>query len=59
MLDLKLVQLTSTVAFSSLGLAVWKSGGHAPSQGITDLKVISDSLTKSHIRNMLALVRSA
>lgn len=59
LLDLKLVQLTSTVAFSTLGLAVWKSGGHAPSQGITDLKVISDSLTKSHIRNMLALVRSA
>lgn len=59
LLDAKLVELTSTVAFSSLGLAVWRSGGHAPSQGITDLRILKDTLTRSHIKNMLALVRSA
>lgn len=57
--DQKLVELTSTIAFSTLGLAVWKSGGHAPSQGIPDLTQIADPLQESHIRNMLALVRSA
>ena len=57
--DQELVELTSTIAFSTLGLAVWKSGGHAPSQGITDLKKIADPLAEAHIKNMLALVRSA
>lgn len=59
MADQKLVELTSTIAFSTLGLAVWKSGGHAPSQGITELKKIADPLAEAHIKNMLALVRSA
>jgi AcrR family transcriptional regulator len=59
MADQKLVELTSTIAFSTLGLAVWKSGGHAPSQGIADLKKIEDPLAEAHIKNMLALVRSA
>jgi len=57
--DQKLVELTSTIAFSTLGLAVWKSGGHAPSQGIADLKNITDSLADAHINNLLALVRSS
>lgn len=56
--DTTLVELAATVAFSSLGLAVWKSGGHAPSKGIRDLRLLSDSLTKSHIKNMLELVRN-
>jgi AcrR family transcriptional regulator len=58
LLDARLVELTSTVAFSSLGLAVWRSGGHAPSQGITDLRILKDTLTRSHIKNMLTWVRS-
>jgi AcrR family transcriptional regulator len=57
LLDKRLVELTSTVAFSSLGLAVWKSGGHAPSQGIGEIKALTDALTKSHIQNMLKLIR--
>jgi len=56
--DEALVELTSTVAWSTLGLAVWKSGGHAPSQGIADLRLRSDALSESHIRNMLKLVRA-
>jgi AcrR family transcriptional regulator len=56
--DQSLVELTSTIAWSTLGLAVWKSGGHAPSQGITDLKLRSEALIEAHINNMLKLVRS-
>lgn len=56
--DQKLVELTSTIAWSTLGLAVWKSGGHAPSQGIADLKLRSESLIEAHLNNMLKLVRS-
>jgi AcrR family transcriptional regulator len=56
--DDSLVELTSTIAWSTLGLAVWKAGGHAPSQGIADLKLRSDELTESHLRNMLKLVRA-
>ena len=59
MADQKLVELTSSIALSTLGLAVWKSGGHAPSQGISDLKKISDPLAEAHIKTMLAMVRSA
>lgn len=57
--DQKLVELTSTIAFSTLGLAVWRSGGHAPSQGISDLQKMTDPLSEAHIRNMLALVRAS
>ena len=59
MADQKLVELTSSIALSTLGLVVWKSGGHAPSQGISDLKKISDPLAEAHIKTMLAMVRSA
>jgi AcrR family transcriptional regulator len=56
--DQKLVELTGTIAFSTLGLAVWRSGGHAPSQGIAELRMLAENLAEAHIKNMLALVRA-
>jgi AcrR family transcriptional regulator len=55
--DQRLIELTSTIAFSTLGLAVWRSGGHAPSQGIPELKKLAENLSESHIKNMLALAK--
>lgn len=59
LLDQKLVQLTSTVAFASLGIAVWNSGGHAPSQGVAELKILRNQLISAHINNMVQLVKNA
>jgi AcrR family transcriptional regulator len=56
--DKRLIELTSTVAWSTLGLSVWRSGGHVPSSGIPELKELAQDLMESHIQNMLNLVRS-
>jgi AcrR family transcriptional regulator len=57
--DEKLIQLTTTLAFSCLGIAVWNSGGHAPSQGVTELKEMGDKYAASHIDNMITLVKNS
>lgn len=58
MKDKKLVELTSTISWSTLGVAVWKSGGHLPSAGVEDLKQLGDGLVQAHLQNMLNLVRA-
>jgi AcrR family transcriptional regulator len=57
LLDPKLVELSATIALSTLGLAVWKSGGHVPSQGITEAKALSETISKAHMRNMIRIAK--
>lgn len=56
--DRKIVELTSTISWSTLGVAVWKAGGHLPSIGVEDLKQLGDGLVEAHLQNMLNLVRA-
>ena len=58
MADQKIVELTGTISLSLLGLSVWKSGGHSPSYGISELENMKDQVAKAHIDNMLMLARS-
>lgn len=58
LLDKKLIELTTTIALSTLGLAVWRSGGHIPSKGIVDLQEMTDVISENHQRQMLAIAIS-
>lgn len=58
LLDKRLIEITTTVALSTLGLAVWRSGGHIPSRGIIDLKGMTSSIMRTHQKHMLLIAQA-
>ena len=50
-----IIGIVATIALSTLGVAVWKSGSHSPSKGIQDLLDISDFIMETHFQNMIKL----
>lgn len=56
--DRMLFKISSTIAFACLGAAVWNSGGHAPSEGINDFRLIRNQLIADHIDNLVRLVKT-
>lgn len=55
--DQELTETIFSVAVSTLGVAVWKSGGHAPSRGISDLRAETERLVEAHIQNLLEIAK--
>jgi hypothetical protein len=58
LLNTKLIVLAASVGWSSLGMAVWNAGRHLPSKQLSLKSTISKQMMKSHIENIIALVKS-
>jgi AcrR family transcriptional regulator len=50
---------TAALSWGTLGVAVWRSGRHSPSRGISDLEQLSDQLVDHYIENLIRLVAVA
>jgi AcrR family transcriptional regulator len=57
--DTRLMELATTVAWSTLGLSVWRSGGHAPSSGIPELKELAEHLMEAHFQHLIQMVKTS
>lgn len=51
------LELAASLSWSTLGVAVWRAGRHAPSKGIRELAEQSTHLIRFHQDSMLDLVR--
>jgi hypothetical protein len=58
MTDTKLVTLSSTIAMSTLGAAVWAAGSHAPSAESDEAKKLGDMLLAQHANYLVDLDKS-
>jgi AcrR family transcriptional regulator len=57
LLNIKLIQLTASIGWSCLGLAVWHSGRHLPSKQLSLKSTLTKQLMKTHFDNIIALVK--
>jgi len=51
-----LLEITATISWATLGVAVWRSGRHTPSKGITELEQFGEHFIDAHTENMIRLV---
>lgn len=51
--------IVPSVAWSTLGVAVWVSGRHTPSSATVEARKTFDELLESHIENVLTIVKRA
>jgi AcrR family transcriptional regulator len=51
------VEVAASISWSTLGLAVWRSGRHTPSKGVRELMELGPHLIAFHQDSMLDLVR--
>jgi AcrR family transcriptional regulator len=58
MTDMKLVTLSSTIAMSTLGAAVWAAGSHVPSAESDEAKQLGDMLLAQHANYLVDLVKT-
>lgn len=56
--DQRLTELTFSISVSTLGMAIWRAGGHIPSRGISELKDIESALIEAHVENLLKLAKN-
>jgi len=54
--DAGIVSLAATISWATLGLAVWRSGRHTPSKGISELERRAPELIEAHLTTLLSLV---
>ena len=59
MTDMKLVTLSSTIAMSTLGAAVWAAGSHAPSAESDEAKQLGDMVLAQHANYLVELVKTS
>ncbi len=57
--DSEVIKVVATLSWATLGVAVWRSGRHSPSKGITDLDRMGAALIESHTDNMLRFALDA
>ena len=50
---------TAALSWGTLGVAVWRSGRHAPSRGIAELTRMEDDLVAGYIENLIRFTRGA
>jgi len=50
---------TAALSWGTLGVAVWRSGRHSPSRGISELERLGDELVDSYIENLIRFVAIA
>jgi len=52
----RVLDITATVSWATLGVAVWRSGRHTPSKGISELDQLGARFIDSHTENLIRLV---
>jgi AcrR family transcriptional regulator len=50
---------TAALSWGTLGVAVWRSGRHSPSRGISELEQTGDALVDTYIENLIRFVTIA
>ena len=55
----KLVELTASIAMSTLGAAVWGAGSHAPSRATKEAVALRDHVIAQHIETVVRTVETA
>jgi AcrR family transcriptional regulator len=53
------IKVVATLSWATLGVAVWRSGRHTPSKGLSDLDDMSEQLIAAHTENMLRFALEA
>lgn len=53
------VDATASLAWATLGIAVWRGGRHTPSRGIAELEAMQEQLVDAYIENMIEFTRFA
>ena len=53
------IEATASLAWATMGVAVWRGGRHTPSRGITELEVMQDGLVDAYTENMIEFTRFA
>jgi AcrR family transcriptional regulator len=53
MKDPRIIALTSSIGWSTLGLATWKAGRHLPSGGIKEVGLLERQMVKAHIDRLI------
>ena len=56
--DMTVIELASSTGWSVLGLAVWMSGQHLPSEGISETEVLRAGVVASHIDRIIHQIRT-
>jgi hypothetical protein len=51
--DPRLVTLTASIGWSTLGIAVWKAGRHLPSGSIKEVGLLERQMVKAHIDRLI------
>ncbi len=54
--DPRLVELTASVAMSTLGSAVWGAGSHAPSRSTAEALALRDHVMATHLSNVIRFI---
>ncbi len=57
--DPEAMDMTATLSWGTLGVAVWRSGRHSPSRGISELEQMGDHFVDVYIENMIRFVTMA
>lgn len=52
-MDPRIVALTSSIGWSTLGIAVWKAGRHLPSGSIKEIGLLERQMVKSHVDRLI------
>jgi AcrR family transcriptional regulator len=56
LVDEAAMEMTATLSWGTLGVAVWRSGRHTPSRGISELEARGDHLVDVYIENLVRFV---
>jgi len=54
-----LAEATATVSWATLGVAVWRSGRHSPSRGISEVEEHGDHYVDTYMENLIRLTMDA
>jgi len=57
--NLDAIKVVATLSWATLGVAVWRSGRHTPSKGLSELDHLGPLLIEAHTENMLRLALEA
>lgn len=57
--DMALMESVATLSWGTLGVAVWRSGRHTPSRGISELEQLDETLVAAYTENLIRFVTIA
>ena len=55
--DVELMTLAASVSWSTLGIAVWRSGQHVPSESVAEIDQYGSGMVNAHIERLVDSAR--